>query len=120
MSRAAPPPLYVDAHRLAREVLEAVGGSADPLPRRLAEDTLTLLDAVVLALKGFDPADRAERADEALVVLRAHLRLAVDLGIVPERRGVHLLEQADTIGRQLGGWRKRLDAPPAEGPPRIP
>ena len=64
----------------------------------------------MLALKGFERDEQILRADEAATLLRAHLRLVHDCGGLPERQLVHVLGQLDEIGRQIGGWQRRLQS----------
>lgn len=101
-------PLYVHAHDLARWVLANVGGDG-ALTRRLHEGALALLDAVVLALKGDEREVRLTEADDANALLRVHVRLARELGLVDDRRLLFLTRELDSIGRQIGGWLRRLD-----------
>jgi len=68
----------------------------------------TLLEHVVLALKGFEREEQVERADRAAALLRIHLRLALDLGQLDEDQFLHLASELDGIGRQIGGWQRRL------------
>lgn len=46
-----------------------------------------------------------EDADERLLVLRVHLRLAAAAGYLREEQILHSLTLADRVGRQLGGWK---------------
>lgn len=69
---------------------------------------LALLDAVVLALKGFDRERNLEDADAAASVLRVRVRLAHELGHLDEKQLLHAAGQLDDIGRQLGGLQHHL------------
>lgn len=100
-------PLYVQSHDLARWLLTALG-EGDALGRRLHEDGLRLLDAVVLALKGFERQAHIEEADALAALLRVRLRLACDLGRIDDRQLVHATGELDSIGRQLGVWYRRV------------
>jgi hypothetical protein len=82
--------------------------SAGVLQQRLCGDGLALLDALVLALKGRRRDEMLDQADEALLLLRIHLRLATDSGLLEEGQLLYALERADAVGRQLGGWIKAL------------
>ncbi len=108
MSRRDPAPIYVDAYDLSRWILEKLDGSSGALEQRLAKNALDLLDSLVLALKDRRREEMLERADEVLVLLRIHLRLAADSGLLDEQQMLFALERADAIGRQLGGWLKGL------------
>ncbi len=105
-------PLFRDTFALCGvlfEVLEAHGDHA-PLRRRLYDGALRLLDLVTLAAGDFDRFDRLADADEESHALRPHLALAFELGLIDEACFLGFAEQMDSIGRQIGGWLKRLDA----------
>ena len=68
----------------------------------------SLLENVALALSGHSTGDRVADADEDLVRLRLHLRLAAEKHLIDHRRLLYATEQMRDIGRQIGGWRKRL------------
>lgn len=104
-------PLYVQAHDLARWLLERAGCWQTPpeahLGRALAEQALELVSAVSLALTF--PAARAvhqERADDGIVRIRTTLRLARDVGALSPRQMRYAGGELDAIGRMLGGWRR--------------
>lgn len=103
-----PAPLYTRSHDLARWLLAHLPGTA-PLTERIQRGALDLLDALVLALEGRRRPERLDAADEALLLLRAHLRLGHDAGLLDAERLMFLAAQLDDIGRQLGGWRKHLE-----------
>lgn len=102
-------PLYLHAHDLARWLLANLAPDSC-LEERLHRDALALLDHIVLALKGFDRDHHLDEADATAAVLRARLRLARDLERLDDRRLVFLTDQLDQIGRQIGGWQRRLAA----------
>ena len=104
-----PAPLFVDTMRLSTWLLHHVGTAPPPLARQLAADVILLLDQVTLSLQERDrrPA-RVTSALERLSLLRVHLRLAAELGLLDQRQLVFILEECDGIGRQLGGWARRL------------
>lgn len=105
-----PAPLFVDATRLAIEVLQRFDATPGRLADQLCRDVLELQASIAQALRTRGAPDHIDQADERLLLVRLHLRLAHDLGQLPEGGLVHLLEQADGIGRQLGGWRRALGA----------
>jgi hypothetical protein len=105
-----PAPLYVDASRLCVWLLESLGGRQEILARRLCTTALDLLEHLTLALKGRGREERIDRADEDLLLLRVQLRLAGTVDMLSESQMLFALEQADAIGRQLGGWRSSLGA----------
>jgi hypothetical protein len=80
----------------------------DLLARELALEALRLLDTVTLALKNIERESALEDADLILIRLLLRLRLAVETELLNDRQGQYALAQADDIGRQLGGWKKRL------------
>lgn len=104
-------PLHHDVVALAGVLLEELetGRSFPGLRRRLADGALRLVDAVTLAVAGFDRADRLDAADAELRTLRTHIGLALDLGVVPEGLFLALAEQIDLVGRQIGGWLRALE-----------
>ncbi len=103
-------PLYRDAFALCGVLLEELERetSHQRLRRRLGDCALRLLDEVTLAFGNFGRRERLEDADAELAVLRTHLRLAYELEVLEEEMFLALAEQADAVGRQLGGWLKKL------------
>lgn len=102
----APAPITHDAQRLARAVLERLDENPGSVPRRACALVVEVAEQLVLAANG-RAVDRAlDHADESLVLLRLHLRLAETLGALTDAQLVHVLELADLVGRQLGGWRR--------------
>ena len=100
-------PLFVQTLALAQWLLANFAGE-DPLARRVHGNALDLLDHVVLALKGFGREEQVDEADRSAALLRVHLRLALELRRLDEDRYLYLAEEMDGIGRQIGGWQKRL------------
>lgn len=78
-----------------------------PLRSRLGEGALDLFGDVCLALAGLERVAALEAADARLCVLRGWLQLALELGVLGEEEFVELAEQADAVGRQIGGWLKK-------------
>lgn len=103
-----PAPLFTHCYDLAAWILAHFDGRQRVLAQALCTHSLALLDAVALALRGVDREEQLATADEVLVELRLRLRLAHQTGLLDERQMLYALEQADQIGRQIGGWRKRL------------
>ena len=103
-------PLYRDAFALCGVLLEELERETryGRLRRRLGDTALRLLDSVTLAFGNFGRRDRLEEADAELAVLRTQLRLAYELEVLGEEMFLALAEQADLVGRQLGGWLKKL------------
>jgi len=103
-------PLYQDTFALCAMLLAECGGAEAEWPpcRRLTSGALRLLDQVSLAVHGFHRGEHLEAADMELCTLRSHLELAAEMGVVEEDVFLDLAEQMDLIGRQIGGWRKKL------------
>lgn len=110
MRRRDPAPIYVDGYDLCRWTLDKFDRSTGVLEQRLCRDALALLDTLALALKDRRREEMLEQADELLILLRIHLRLAADGDLLDEGQLLYALERADSIGRQLGGWLKGLGA----------
>ncbi len=104
-----PAPVLRDASRLVEWILGRLEADPGPLPRRLCGRALDLLEAVSLALRRGAREDVA-LADDALGLVRLHLRLAGERGLLDDRQLVFALGMADEVGRQLGGWLRK--APP--------
>lgn len=104
------PPLLGETMTVAAllsEALESPENSHTALRRRLAEGVLRLVDHVVLAMADFDRLEHLHTADAELRTLRAHLLLALELGLLEEPLFLHLVDRIDSMGRQLGGWIKK-------------
>jgi hypothetical protein len=95
---------------LAQWLLQHVREPADPLAARLATLGLELLEELTLALKGWERELRIDDCDERLIRLRTLLRLAAESGRFTTEQYAHVLERVDAIGRQLGAWRRSLQA----------
>ena len=111
MSKA---PLYRDALTFAAVLLEVVeaGHSFAALRARLAHGALAVADLVAQALGGHDRHARLADADAELCALRARLALAPHLGLLDDDTFTGLVGCADVIGRQIGGWQRRLERAP--------
>lgn len=105
MSRA---PIFVDTFDLCEWVLHHFSQREHPLSTRICSTSLDLLEAITLALKDRDRDLQLDRADQVLICLRAHVRLAESAGLLEERQGTYVFEHLDSIGRQLGGWLRSL------------
>ena len=103
-------PLFRDAYALAGTLTAEMeqGVSFPALRTRLVQDALRVLDSIVLALAGVERPERLVDADADLRLLRVHMRLACDLELVDREFLLAVAEQADAIGRQIGGWRRQL------------
>ncbi len=105
-------PLFARCMALCRWLFERFGAQPTALLGRTIEgDALRLLDHVVLALKNFEREENVDGADADLVLLRVHLRLAHEVGLIDERQFVHVTGETTEIGRQIGGWQRKLAAP---------
>ena len=103
-------PIFTATWDLTAWLLRQLGRDASVLANALCTEAISLLDAVVLALKDIDRGDNLAAADLSLIRLRMRVRLAAETGVLEERQAHFLLGQADDIGRQLGGWLRSLDA----------
>jgi hypothetical protein len=105
------PRVVHDAFALSGVLLQALEATAPAYPalrQRLSHTGLDLLDALTLAAASPEPHPRLLDADEALTLLRAQLRLALELGLLDADLYRDFIAQADLVGRQLGGWLKSL------------
>lgn len=104
-----PAPLYGDTLNLCAWLLGRLDGDPHGLARSLCQHALGLLKNITLALHGRRRDDRMEAADEGLLILRAQFRLAVSTALLTQAQFLHVLDQVDRIGRQLGGWMRSQD-----------
>lgn len=102
-------PLFVQTIDLCRWLVANLAGPP-VVTERVHRHALDLLEAVAWALKGFERQEQVERADRSAAALRVHLRLAWHVGALDDARHLFLAEQLDSIGRQIGGWLKRLES----------
>lgn len=103
-------PLYTEAFDLSRWVMERTGSwPHEPLARLATRSACNLVTAVSLALTFPQGREQhLERADVGIVELRTLLRLAQSLALV-SRGGLRFATaRLATIGRMVGGWRKRM------------
>ncbi len=101
-------PLFTDAFSLCQWLLEHFTDEKHRLALRIQDNALALLDDLVLALKNRDRHERLDAVDNRLITLRIQLRLAETLNLMSESQLLHCLEYTDSLGRQLGGWLRRL------------
>ena len=102
-------PLHRDTLALCGVLLEDLGESGGSILRqRLAATALAVLEDVTLAISGRDRIERLEDADSGLQLFRTHLRLAHQAGYLDEASFMEFAGQADVVGRQMGGWLKKL------------
>ena len=105
-------PLWVEAHDLARWVIERVDSwpqeRASHLGPLLSEGACELVEATALVLTF--PKTRGAAlcaADRAIVRLRSRLRLAKELTLISPG-GLRFAEgRLRAIGKMVGGWQKR-------------
>jgi len=76
------------------------------LGSRIEQRLFGLMDDLVEAKYTRDKAEVLRRASLALEQLRIHLRMAIDLRLMPIHSHRHGIVLIDDIGRQLGGWRR--------------
>jgi len=107
-----PAPLYRDTVALCGVLvseLETRRGF-EALRAALTRRALALLADVSLAVAGHDRDAALAGADESLCVLRATLRIALGVGLLDDEAALAYAEQADRVGRQIGGWRRARGA----------
>ncbi|WP_428265789.1 hypothetical protein [Haliangium sp.] len=112
MNDRGPAPILRDATSLAGVLLETLDGcpAYRVLVDRVCRRALDLHESVILALADDDRHRRLLDADAALQGLRGLLGLARDLSVLSDDDYLGFAEQADRVGRQLGGWLRRLAA----------
>lgn len=108
-------PLYVEAHDLARWIVQRATGWSSRDDQHLAPlvvgSVCEILTSVSLAFTF--PATRArhlETADQGIVRLRVLLRLARDVELLSAGGLRFASGRLRVMGRMIGGWRKRLKA----------
>lgn len=108
---SGPAPIYRDTLVLCAGLLEETerGEHQVLLRRRIANGALRLLDHLSLALAGFDRRERLAAADAELQTLRSQLLLGWELEVIGEPALLAFAERAEAVGRQIGGWRKKLE-----------
>jgi hypothetical protein len=104
-----PAPLLRDATALHTWLLHAFEDSPRPTARHLCALSTQLVDAILLALHDRDRRHQLATADDALLCLRLHLRLAGERGQCGIDGMWHALRLCDTVGRQIGGWQHAMD-----------
>jgi len=103
-------PLFTDTLTLTEWLLGHFDREDSRLARRLCDNALGLLETLALALKDRLREERVDEADERLIALRLQLRLMGITGRLDDRQLLYGLQLTDQIGRQLGGWRRSLQA----------
>ena len=101
-------PLYVQSHAVALWLISNPPARG-PLEKHIHGLALHLVDHVILALKGFDRDRNIEDADASAVLLRAHLKLALDAGLIDDRQFLYITDEIISIGRQIGGWQRKIE-----------
>ena len=98
-------PLFVDAYQMSLQIFE-LELSPTVVADRVRAYALDFVEAVALALRGEDVPKHLEDADATLLRLRLSLRLLIDLE--PRPILITLTEKIDGMGRQIGGWKRKL------------
>jgi hypothetical protein len=116
-------PLYVEAHDLARWVIERTNAWPMDRDRHLGTPLVSAACDLVIevSLSLTFPASRRlhlEAADEAIVRVRSLLRLARSQNLISAGGLRHAAGRLQVIGRMVGGWRKRVEKP-SRAPPRV-
>jgi len=107
-------PLFVGAYDLHGWLLDRIEQTHryPEVGEALLHHSRGLLETLTLALSGFDREERLVQADEHAALLRAHLRLATDKGLLADHQLLHASRMVADLGRQIGGWRKSFDGVP--------
>ena len=106
-----PAPILRDAMLLHTWVLQGFEAQRHPTAAHVCRLSTRLLDAVLLALHDRDRGARLADADDALLCLRMHLRVAGERRQCSEDGMWHALRLCDDVGRQIGGWQRSLTRP---------
>jgi hypothetical protein len=107
-------PIFTDTFVLCQWLLARLDEQPGVLARRICDNALRLLEAVTLALKKRGLEQALLETDNRLLILRLQLRLAGAIALLNDTQTLYALRCADTIGNQLGGWRKSLRKPAAK------
>ena len=103
-------PVFIRAYDLHIWLLDRLSGGSElnEVRRAILHHSRILLEAVTLALSRFETRRRVVEADERVTLLRVHLRLATERRLLDDRQLMYANEILSDIGRQIGGWQKRL------------
>lgn len=109
-------PLFIRAFDLHSWLLDRLDGPKasghtsgyEQVRRSVLIESRELLHAVSLALASFDTPERLVAADGHATLLRVHLRLASEKNLLGDRQLLHANGELADIGRQIGGWQRRL------------
>ena len=100
-------PVYNDSIQFAKW-LSANLQNDHPAARRTHEAAVDLVEHIHLALCGFETPMEVESADRSTARLRALLRLSRELGLISDGALLHGARLLEGIGRQLGGWQRKM------------
>lgn len=106
-----PAPMLGAATLLHTWVLSTFEAQRHPTANHLCRLSARVVDGVLLALHDRDRDLRLADADDALLCLRLHLRLAGERQQCSTDGMWHALRLCDDVGRQIGGWQRRLHPP---------
>lgn len=81
---AAPAPIFADTFSFCEWLLNHLDREPSALARHLCGNALKLLDAITLALRNRLCEERLDDADEYLIALRVHVRLAETRSAIAE------------------------------------
>ena len=104
------PPIFTASYDLARRIFQETMGFPKSqrfvIAQRLQNAALDVLQGVVSAYTKREKKASLEQASEALEQVRILIRLAHDLGFLPQKKADPIQQSVDEIGRMLGGWIK--------------
>lgn len=104
-----PAPLHADTLDLGAWLAARLAGPVHPVDGRMFALAMQLHEETALALeRAGDRLDWVDRMDLTLTRLRAVARLAEHSRLLDAAAYMALAERLDGIGRQIGGWKRRL------------
>ena len=75
---------------------------------RIEQVLFTFHESLLYAAKTQQSAHYLRKADAEFDMLRAYMRMAVELGYTSPRQYQYIAEQMTEIGKLLGGWLKKV------------
>jgi hypothetical protein len=113
-------PIARDLQSLSCYLLGRFDTQQSQLQQRICSGCLDLVEHTALALKNFDQAEQLFIADKKLCILRSLLLLAHEQRLLDDAQLLHCSRLLEPVGKQLGAWRKKLDALEGSREGRLP
>ena len=105
-------PAVQKAYDLAKDVLPRIGkfpkNNKISLGERINQNVLEILELLINASYTKNKLTLLHDANLHLERLRFLLRLSTELGAISNKGYIHLIKIVDDLGRQVGGWIKKL------------